>query len=170
MMPNILVILGAALIPMVIGAIWYNPAVFGNAWMKASGMTEEKVKSGNMVVILIVSFILAFMLAFVESAMVIHQSAIGSLYMGVEGFQEQMMAMEGPVYDEYMALMEKFAGSFRTFKHGALHGFIAGLFFAVPVLGINGLFERKGFKYILVNGGYWIVTLMLMGGVICQWA
>ncbi|HRN41812.1 MAG TPA: DUF1761 family protein [Vicingus sp.] len=32
------------------------------------------------------------------------------------------------------------------------------------------MFERKGFKYIAINSGYWIITLGLMGGVICQFA
>ena len=34
--------------------------------------------------------------------------------------------------------------------------------------GTNALFERKGFRYIAVNAGYWILTLMIMGGIICQ--
>jgi len=67
-------------------------------------------------------------------------------------------------------LMERFGTEFRTFKHGALHGVIAGLFIVLPVLGTNALFERKGWKYILINVGYWTLTLALMGGIICQWA
>jgi hypothetical protein len=37
---NPIAILGAALIPTVIGFLWYNPKVFGNAWMAAADMTE----------------------------------------------------------------------------------------------------------------------------------
>ena len=48
---NFLAILVAAVVPMVLGFLWYNPALFGNAWMRESGMTEEKMKSGNMGVI-----------------------------------------------------------------------------------------------------------------------
>ena len=47
-MLNLPVILGAALIPTVIGFIWYNPKVFGNDWMAAADMTEEKMKGANM--------------------------------------------------------------------------------------------------------------------------
>jgi hypothetical protein len=64
--------------------------------------------------------------------------------------------------------MDNFGTDFRTFKHGMLHGAIAGLFFMLPILATNAMFERKGFKYIAVNAGYWILTLMIMGGVICQ--
>lgn len=53
---NWMAILVAAFIPTVIGFIWYNPKVLGNAWMQAAGMTEEKMKGANMPVIFGVSF------------------------------------------------------------------------------------------------------------------
>ena len=40
---NIPVVLGAALIPTIVGFIWYNPKVMGEAWMKAAEMTEEMI-------------------------------------------------------------------------------------------------------------------------------
>ena len=59
--------------------------------------------------------------------------------------------------------------AFRTFGHGALHGFFTGLFIVLPILGTNALFEQKGWKYVWINTGYWAITLMLMGGLICAW-
>jgi hypothetical protein len=41
-------IIVAALSTLVTGSIWYNPKVFGTAWMHASGLTEAKLKTGNM--------------------------------------------------------------------------------------------------------------------------
>lgn len=41
----------AALIPMITGFIWYNPKVMGTIWMQAAEMTDEKIKSGNMILI-----------------------------------------------------------------------------------------------------------------------
>ena len=52
---NVLAILVSAIVPLVLGFLWYNPILFGNAWMRESGMTEEKMKSGNMAVIFGVS-------------------------------------------------------------------------------------------------------------------
>jgi hypothetical protein len=63
--------------------------------------------------------------------------------------------------------MELYGTSYRTFKHGAFHGTLTGLFFAMPIVAINALFERKSFKYVAINAGYFIVSLALMGGVIC---
>ncbi len=67
-------------------------------------------------------------------------------------------------------LTAKYGHNFRTFKHGALHGALSGLLFATPVLAINSLFEKKTFQYVAIHAGYWIVTLALIGGVICAFA
>ena len=37
----------AGLIPLLVGFIWYNPKVFGTAWMNVNGFTDpEKMKEG----------------------------------------------------------------------------------------------------------------------------
>ena len=69
----------------------------------------------------------------------------------------------------YLAFMEEFGNEFRTFKHGALHGVLAGVFFFFPVIAINGMFERKSWKYIFINTGYWVISLAIMGAIICSW-
>jgi len=162
---NWIAIIVAALIPTVVGFIWYNPKVFGNAWMKAADMTEEKMKGANMGLIFGVSIVLSLLLTLFLHTVVIHQTHLQSLLMDEPGFGDPNSEVGLMLQD----LMSKYGDNFRTFKHGVLHGVIAGIMFALPVLGTNALFERKGFKYIAVNCGYWIVTLGLMGGVICGW-
>jgi hypothetical protein len=44
---NWLAVLVAALAGFAVGGLWYGP-LFGKAWMAASGMTEEKARSGNL--------------------------------------------------------------------------------------------------------------------------
>ena len=160
-MLNLPVIIGAALIPTVIGFIWYNPKVFGNAWMAAADMTEEKMKGANMAIIFGVSLFLSVLLAVSVNFNVIHQSGIDSLFNGLT--DEASLAYLANFHETYDHVH-------RSFGHGALHGVLMGLFLVLPVLGTNALFERKGFKYIAVNVGYWVVTLALMGGVICQFS
>lgn len=164
-MPNMLAVLFAALIPLVTGAIWYNPKVFGNVWMRLSEVSEEKIKGANMAVIFLVTFIFSFMLSFIMFPIVVHQAGLFSLFAGEPGVMEG----SGPAFDQLNQLLEQFSGSFRTFKHGVLHGVIEALFFAMPIIGINALFERRSFKYTMVHTGYWILTLALMGGILCQW-
>ena len=53
-----------------------------------------------------------------------------------------------------------------TFQHGAFHGAFMALFVALPIIGQKALFEQRGFKYVLINVGYWVVTLALMGGIL----
>lgn len=160
---NIVAILIAAIIPMVIGFVWYNPKVFGKAWMEACGLDEEKIKGANMAVVFGVSFLFAFMLAFFEQALVIHQFHLNSLL----GVQPDFNTAGSESSTLFNRIMELYGHSFRTFKHGAFHGILAGLFIVLPILGTNALFERKGFKYIAINVGYWMITLALMGGVLC---
>ena len=61
---NFLFVIVAALMPTVVGFIWYNPKVFGTAWMKVNGFTEESLKGGNMAVIMGLSLVFSLMLAF----------------------------------------------------------------------------------------------------------
>ncbi len=160
---NIPILLLTALIPMVVGFIWYNPKVMGTMWMEASGMTEEKIRSGNMALTYGLSLVFAVLLSLMMHAIVIHQMHLDSIFGGMgeslEATKEYLDAQHAGWHENY-----------RTFKHGLFHGTIAGFLFALPILATNALFEQKGFKYIFVNGAYWIITIALMGGVICQFA
>ena len=69
----------------------------------------------------------------------------------------------------YAAFMADYGDAFRTYKHGALHGFISGIFIALPIISINGLFEQKSWKYMAIQAGYWTTILTVMGSIICGW-
>lgn len=56
-----------------------------------------------------------------------------------------------------------------TFRHGAAHGMMMGIFVALPIIGINALFEQRNWKYIAIHVGYWLVTMILMSGIISAW-
>ena len=53
-----------ALVPMIVGFIYYHKAVFGKAWMDSIGMTEEKAKQANMGLTFGISLVMAFILSF----------------------------------------------------------------------------------------------------------
>lgn len=158
---NFLALLVAALSTLAVGFVWYNPKVFGTIWMNESGMSEDKMKGANMAVMFGMSFVYAFFISFIIQMLVIHQTgALGMI--GGPNFIETAKP-------SYAAFMGDYGTAFRTFKHGALHGFMTGLFLALPVIGTNALYERRSFKYTLVTGGFWIVCFMIMGGIICAW-
>lgn len=165
-MNTIAALLVSAIIPLIIGFIWYNPKVFGKFWMRVADVTEEKLKTGNMAGILILTYVLGFLMSAAMLESVIHQYNVFSIFANTPGAQDPNSEI-GQYIADFMA---KYGTNFRTFKHGAFHGFGLGLLFATPVVAINAMFERRGFKYILVHAGYWTITVALMGGVICQFA
>lgn len=117
-----------------------------------------------MVLILVLTYVLGFMLSMIIMTMVVHQMHLNSTLANEAALKDPNSGLSLMVKD----FMAKYGRNFRTFKHGAFHGTIAGLFFATPVIAINALFERKRFAYVAIHAGYWMLTLALMGGVICQ--
>jgi hypothetical protein len=150
----------AALIPMIIGAIYYHPKVLGNAWMKSNGFTMESLEGANMSVIMGTAYLLSFVLAFGMTGSVIHQFNVASLLM------PEILEPGNAVQQDLSDFMAKYGDRHRTVTHGLVHGFINALFFALPLIGINAAFERRGWKYVLIHFGYWAITLMLMGGLL----
>ncbi|GAA4455975.1 DUF1761 domain-containing protein [Rurimicrobium arvi] len=163
---NFIAVLAAALIPMIMGFIWYNPKVVGNAWMRESGMNEEKMKGANMAVIFSLSFVFSFMLALALQMLVIHQFHIGSLF---AHHQQDLANPSTETGALYQTIMTRYGSEFRTFKHGAFHGILSSVFLVLPIIGINAMFERKSWKYVWIHLGYWAISFALMGGVLCAW-
>lgn len=158
---NPISVLVATLATLLVGFVWYNPKVFGTIWMRETGMTEEDAKKGNMLKIFGFTILFSLMLSFIMPTLVIHQ--MGALGM-IGGPSEAEKALPS-----YAAFLADYGDAFRTYKHGALHGFMTGLFIALPIVGINSQFEQKSWKYIFVTAGYWIVTMTIMGAIICGW-
>ena len=155
---NFLALLLAAISTLLVGFIWYNPKVFGTIWMKEAGLKEEDMKGANMVKMFGLSILYAFLISFILQMLVIHQ-------FGALGMVGGDPSIAKPSYE---AFMTDYGTAFRTFKHGALHGFMTGLFLVFPLIGTGALYERKSFKYVMVTSGFWIVSMTIMGGIICM--
>ena len=56
---NIWAVLAAGVSSMVLGAVWYSPVLFARAWMRESGMTDEKARAASPAKTLGTSFVLA---------------------------------------------------------------------------------------------------------------
>jgi hypothetical protein len=127
---NYWAILVSALSTFLIGGIWYSPALFGKAWMRENGFTEESMKNSNMMKIFGLSFILA-LIAAINLAM--------------------------------------FLGNSMSIGEGAFYGFLAGFGWVATFIGTHYLFERKSFTLFLINAGYSIVSLTVMGVILGAW-
>lgn len=52
---------------------------------------------------------------------------------------------------------------------GAAAGFLAGFCWVAMGIFIIGLFERRSTRYMLINAGYMVVSLTLMGLILESW-
>jgi hypothetical protein len=163
---NMYIVAATALLPLIIGFIWYNPKVMGTVWMKETGITPDPENPPKMVPILIANLVAGLFLAMGLMFIVIHQQAIYSVLANEPGLNEK-----GSLLNTYVAdFMAKYGQNFRTFKHGALHGFMTAVTLALPIVSVSSLWEQRSWKYIWLTFGYWAITMMLMGGIICQFA
>ena len=126
---NWLSIVVAAISAFLIGGIWYGP-VFGRAWMKEFGYTEEDIKQRNIPRTFGLSLLLAFFAAF---------------------------------------MLDLFIGATADIIYGTMAGFFAGIGWVAAFLGILYLFEMRSAKAFVINGGYCVVSLTLMGLILGAW-
>lgn len=126
---NWLAVAGAAVAAFLIGGLWYGP-LFGKAWMKAGGFTEEGLKKRNMG------------LVFGGSLLLMLIAAIN---------------------------LEMFIGPEGTMSFGLFAGFMAGLGWVAMFLGVLYLFEQRSMNLFMINAGYCVVTLTIMGAILGHW-
>jgi hypothetical protein len=130
----------AAISSFVLGGIWYSPALFGKAWMKDNQLTEELIKKGNKGKIFGLTFLFSVLMA-VNLAMFL---ADGPATCPAECVQKTDLSW------------------------GIIAGFLAGIW-TFCAIAIHSLFELKSGRLILINGGYSLVALMLMGAILGAW-
>jgi len=164
MEPKYWMVLITGLIPLIIGSAWYSPALFGKTWMKVSDTSEEKVRSGNMLVIFGSVYIFGVLISLMMAQVAIHQNAIYGLFATAPDFQNATSEMS----KTFNNLMTNYGDRHRSFGHGAVHGAFTTVLLIFPIIAIVALFERRGWKYIFLHSGYWLVTLILISGVLCH--
>lgn len=147
----------SALVPLLIGFVWYSDKGFGNVWMLEGNLNKEDLQKGNIFSLLGFAFLFSFFLSMMMQFIVIHQTGAIAMVGGD--------ATHGS--ETFKAFMAEYGTVFRTFQHGALHGFMSSILFALPIIAINARFERKSWKYIFIHAGYWSLTLTIMGAIIC---
>ncbi len=161
--PNWWILVICAFIPLVTGAIWYNPAVFGKAWLSNAGITIEHARAGNKLKIFGFTYLFSLFAAYMLALFSVHQSSIIQLFLGDPALLDSTSAISQFVNEA----LTTYGDRHRTFSHGIIHGLELGLMLGLPMIGIHSLFERRSFKYILIHVGYWMITFAIMGAIIC---
>ncbi len=60
---NWIAIVVAAVASFLLGGLWYSPALFGKAWQREVGLTDEQMKNSNMVKIFGLTLVLSLLAA-----------------------------------------------------------------------------------------------------------
>lgn len=159
---NFTVVLLSALVPLVLGFVWYHPKVFGTVWMNASGIVPGPDDNKRMPRVMLLVALCSISVAFILQFLVVHQFHFYSMLAN----SPELMIEGSEPHTFYQDTMKRYGMEFRTFKHGAFHGAFAGLLLVLPIITVPSLFERRSWKYIAVHAGYWVVCMSIMGGII----
>ncbi len=155
-------ILSTAIIPLLVSIVYYHPKVLGTAAARAAGIPESEAGQNRRPIWYLYMALLGLLLSMFMMPIVMHASHISSL-----------VANEGPdsqAATDAAAFLQKYSGNFRTFKHGVLHGIIMALLGAWPMLAITAMPERRGWRYVAIHLGYWVIVFGLVGGAVCALA
>jgi hypothetical protein len=161
---NWLAVLSSAIIPTLIGYIWYGP-LLGKQWRTEAGLSLDQTQKTNMVKLFGIGLLFSIFFAVALLPTVLHQMHVGSS-LANQGI-DQVDSDAKLFFNDYMM---KYGNEFRTFKHGAFHGLLTTIFLILPVIGMSGIYEQKSWKYIFIHVGYWAICAMLMGGIISAYA
>jgi hypothetical protein len=160
MTPNMIILVAAALIPIFLGMAWYHPSLFGTTWLKEMGMTQDDMKANQKPLKFFLGFVLNFLLAFGLFAAGTHEFAV----LGLVGGDPEVLQSGTAA-----AFLAEYGGGFSRFSHGIVHGLGAAISFAAVFIGHSCLWRGKSFKFFSIDFGFWLVCMILMGGVIAQW-
>ncbi len=160
---NYWVIFVAAIVPAVVGALWYSPLLFGKFWQRDANLTDEKLKEANMPLLMVLSYVFSCLIAFGLMGLCNHEIGVVQLYSSLEGFDEVGSAAQTD-FQNVLLRVKGLHGN--SFGHGVLHGVIAAISLAFPIVAIQGMFNRKSWKSIWLHTGYWVISFAIMGGLV----
>jgi hypothetical protein len=127
---NYVAVIIAALVPMVLGALWYSPALFAGPWMRAVGRAEDEL--GGMGVGYVISAVTAVLSSYA------------------------------------LARIERWA-EVDDLWNGALVGLLAWVGFVAGVLAVTTYFGGRPHALWMINAGYQLVSLVVMGAILGVW-
>ena len=154
----------SALVPIVVGSIYYNPKVLGKAWLSAAGLTEEEAAQGSMTKIFLLTYLFSLFTAYIIYLFSVHQTSVFQLFM------HEIISGTSEEYSLYFNdFMSRYGDKHRTFGHGIIHGAEITFFMGFGMIGIHTLFERRPMKYLWIHLFYWVICGSLMGGMLCAW-
>lgn len=139
-MVNYWAVLVSALVFFGLGAVWYGP-LFSKAWMKSVGMTEASLEADKAETNMVMSF-------------------------GVMFISSVLMALTTAHLIDYMMFVFPESGGVSI---GLTTGFWVWLGYSFSYILTAPAFERRPWSYVFINGGYWLLGLLLTGLIVGMW-
>jgi len=124
------------------------------------------------------AILVAAVVAFVLGALWYSPQLFGKAWKRANGFGEdeppkatgQMMLLAFVLTLVMSANLAMFLNDPKTtLAWGATAGFLAGFGWVAMGMGIVAIFERRPVSYVLVNGGFLTVALVVMGAILGGW-
>lgn len=121
------------------------------------------------------AILLAALSTFLIGGLWYSPALFGKAWMKENGFKEEDMKDANMVKIFGLAFvlalisainLAMFMGPEKDVTMGAAYGFAAGFGWVATFVGTHYLFERKSFKLFLINAGYSVVALTVMGVII----
>ena len=143
-------------LPLIIARFWYR---HNSKLLNWAGIPHLPALSWGQ---LIWAFFLSFTLIYGYINIVIHQMGFYELFFTdiMKGSAEAQI-----IVDEFLA---KYGDKHRHFGHGVFHGAINAFVFALPFIGVQALLSGKDWKFVTGHFGYWLLTSILVGGLISE--
>jgi len=134
---NLLAVLAAAIVSFLIGVVWYSKYVFGKQWRKLSGKSDAEVKK-MFIRVMIGGFVISLVMSFVLAHFIFYSSIFLAVF-----FQSSVAVL--------LAMVT---------------AFLIWIGFVAPVVLNNLLYKTKPMMLVLIDGGYYLVSLLAMAAVI----
>jgi hypothetical protein len=131
---HLLPVLAAAVLAFLLGAVWYSPALFARAWVRANGYTGEQVArmQSGAARSYSVSFVCFLVMAFAMALLVARVQPVGAI-------------------------------------GGVKLGALVGVGFAAMVSLTANVYSEKPMAAWLIDAGYQVAYLIVMGVVLAVW-
>lgn len=152
----------AAIVPLLLGVIWYHPQVFGTSLAKVTGQSIQQITDYSVKRIGF-TYLFGLLMAYIVFACSVHQYAVFQLFMG-----EESLGVAGSQMNTFMSdFNETYGDRHRSFFHGVIHGLEASTLFGFAFLGISTFVEGTPMKRMWIHLGYFVLCGGIMGGMIC---
>lgn len=132
-------LLVTTIVSFVLGFLWFGP-LFGKIWMKTIGVTMPETITPEMKKGMMIGYFWVLVTAFITNFVLLHNITFGIAALGFGGIAAGLQA-----------------------------GLWNWLGFCLPLLVASVMFESRPKKYILVTGGYYLVSLLINGMIIASW-